>query len=284
MSDILTITRLHCGERQGAWHCLPGTCVEAQNSDYAFLWLRQGKATCRLRAKTCTVSAGDIMLLMPNEPMQWRFGAAGPSVLYGFRFDVSSIPPSWPAPEDWPLKRHMPMDDVVRPLFEYVLQHAADCIDEVPPPLLSAIQMMLATFILGPVGRSHEDPAHPFPTAVLRVLQWMEEFMYLTPNLKVTLGDLAVIGGVCTTHLCRVFHQQFGIGPLELLYQLRIGKSLIGLREGKKIEALAHDLGFANAAHYTRRFKKMLGKSPSAMRKAMAKGYRPKMPRLPLMR
>ena len=52
---------------------------------------------------------------------------------------------------------------------------------------------------------------------------------------------------------------------------------------GTKIETVALQYGFADASHYTRRFKAHFGMSPAEMRKAMLLGYRPKLPALPHM-
>ena len=140
----------------------------------------------------------------------------------------------------------------------------------------------MTAFVRGPMERLHTFP-RVYPDPVQRVLYWMQDLMQSAPGQKVTLDDLAKIGGVCRTQICRLFAHHLGYSPMEVLYIYRLTRSLASLSTGKKAESIAFDFGFASAAHYTQRFQSMFGKSPIQMRDAMAKGYKPKLPDLPTM-
>ena len=114
-------------------------------------------------------------------------------------------------------------------------------------------------------------------------MEWIFNFMNTDPGRQVTLGDLATVAGTDASYLCRVFRQHLGHGPMEVLYVFRITKSLVGLRAGRKLESLAQSLGFYDTSHFVKRFKAFFGKTPSQMQKALAKGYKPKLPKWPFM-
>jgi len=98
----------------------------------------------------------------------------------------------------------------------------------------------------------------------------MRELVDLDPGRKVDIDDCAAVAEVSSRQLRRLFQEFLGHTPLEVLYMYLIARSLTGLRAGQKIDPLAHEHGFAHAAHYSSRFKAMYGKSPTQMQKAMA--------------
>ena len=281
MSGALNITDIRCRGDYGAWRCPPGTAARMRLRGYEFVWVREGGGLCRIADKTYNATAGDVLLLRPGQIVTWEFNASAPAVLCCFSFNAS-VPSWWPAPEEWPVKRHVPARDILRPLFEYVVTQAQKRDDSMLPALVAIIEMIVVTFLRGPMNRDLEVAAN-YPQPMHRILQWLGQFMSLTPDRKVTLEDLASISGVCSTHLCRIFQKHMGIGPLEFIYVVRITKSLVGLKAGLSVEEVARKFGFTDASHYSRRFKALFGMAPSEMHEAMQKGYKPPMPDLPTM-
>ena len=282
MSKAFKIAWVRCDTERGAMECNPGSQVIISPEGYQFLWVYQGDVACRNGRKACRLGPESIALVRPGQVVKCEFGSAEPQVVFTFTFGVQGLPESWQDPGSWPFWRKMPHDDVIRPLFEYVIAHGGGFTDHPAPSLNHAIQTMMSTFISGRVARPNFG-VNLYPVPIWRVLQWAGQFLCRSPNQKVTLADLADIAGVSPKYLCRVFHEHIGCGPIELIYQVRVTRSLIGLKAGQKIETLACDLGFANAAHYSRRFKSLFGKTPCEMRKAISEGYKPKLPDLPLM-
>ena len=148
--------------------------------------------------------------------------------------------------------------------------------------MVAAVEVMLSEFIAGPGQRKVTFP-RLYPVPVQRVVEWVLEFTNTRIAEKVSLEEMAQISGVCRSHLCRLCMNHLGYAPVELVYMYRLARSLYGLSVGQKIESLANQMGFASAAHYTRRFEGFFGKSPRQMRKALGKGYWPKLPDLPYM-
>jgi len=280
MGEPFNITYLQCTGQP--LPSAPGASAVRRPRNYELLWIPHGKASCCVATTTYKVAAGDIILLHPRQRAKWRFSSAHPPTIYVLEFAASPIPESWPPVRQWPVVRHLPPDNVVRPLFEYIVANSARHDKNALSLTEAVVQTLFSTFVAGPLGRLSAPPI-AWPTAIHRVLQWLREFTTNTPGQGVSVDDIARVGGVCPTHLCHLFREHLGISPLEFVYQLRVTKSLIGLQEGQSVEAMAEELGFTNASHYTRRFKAFFKMTPTQMRRAMSKGYKPKLPDLPLM-
>ena len=78
-----------------------------------------------------------------------------------------------------------------------------------------------------------------------------------------TLGDLAATHGFTRVQLVRAFTRTYGLPPFGWVNQQRLGLARARLARGDKPARIAADLGFADQAHLTRRFKAAFGVPPS---------------------
>ena len=261
-----------------------GRSSEASPNAYYFSWCYQGSCTCQIANKTCKLDYDNVVLYQPGQTFRTLTDPLEPVAGYFFGFLIEKFNSEWPPREKWPVSRRLPRNDLIRPLFEYVMANGP--VDtgggEVPLAMVAAIELMLTEFILGPTHRKMTLP-HTYPQPVQRLLEWIFEFMNNRITEKVSLSEMAEVSGVCGAHLCRLCKEHLGYAPVDLVYVYRLTRSLSRLGVGQKIETISHDLGFASAAHYTRRFEQLFGRSPRQLRKEMAKGYRPKLPKLPYM-
>jgi len=277
------VTLLWCGADHGQFVTAPGqSTVPCKEQHFSFSWIHYGSCICRTRGKNYRASRGDVLLFQPDQAFTLDYDPILSTSGSYFRFGLSAIPGDWPKQKDWPFKRKMPPNDILRPLLEYVLSNAAESTAEVSLPLQAAIKTAVAAFVCGPLGQPDESIlAYPLP--VQRVIQWIQDSLYCEPSQKVMAGSLAEIGRVSIKHLHRLFEQHLGQTPLQAVYMYRLSWSLGALRAGQKIESVAREFGFANPAHYVRRFAALFGKSPGTMRDALLKGDRPTMPNLPFL-
>ena len=281
MRENLTIEHLRCGANYGLHTYAAGTAFTSIYKDFAFLWCRHGAATCHIGPASCDVGEGDVMLIGPLQAVRWQVEPASPCVMHSFAFNVKSLPAQWPPRRDWPIKRHMSGDDVLRPLFEYVVRHVTRDEKDIEPCLTAAAATMLSTFVQGSVDRTPSF-VRSYPMAVQRALQWIGRAI-ADPSKVISLEDLAASAGVRPTHFCGMFRRHVGVPPLKYIYMLRLTRSLISLASGEKVNVIARMYGFADTAHYNRRFRAFFGMTPAQMRQAMAKGYEYSTPNLPLM-
>jgi len=84
-----------------------------------------------------------------------------------------------------------------------------------------------------------------------------------------SLGDLAADEGMTPVQLVRAFSKAYGLPPLAWLYNERLKTARLRLGQGEDIAGLAIDLGFADQAHLTRRFKAMYGVTPGAWQRLL---------------
>ena len=83
------------------------------------------------------------------------------------------------------------------------------------------------------------------------------------------LEDASRASGVGSFHLIRLFQKHLGLTPYSYLTQVRIAKSRQLLRLGEPVAQVALDVGFADQAHFTKRFKQFTGTTPALYARSM---------------
>jgi transcriptional regulator GlxA family with amidase domain len=84
----------------------------------------------------------------------------------------------------------------------------------------------------------------------------------------ITLARLARAAGVSESTLNRIWRRHFGLSPVAGLERLRLARAepLLWL-SNLSLRAIAVQCGFADAYHFSRRFRAVYGMSPSAFRR-----------------
>jgi len=84
------------------------------------------------------------------------------------------------------------------------------------------------------------------------------------------LSDLAAEAGVHPVHVARVFRAREGQTPGAYVQRLRVRAACERLRDDElSLAHVAADSGFADQSHFNRTFKKIVGVTPGAFRKAL---------------
>jgi AraC-like DNA-binding protein len=103
------------------------------------------------------------------------------------------------------------------------------------------------------------------PKAVDRAV----EFLHARACDHINLEDASRASGVGLFHLIRLFQKHLGLTPYSYLTQVRIAKSRQLLRLGEPVAQVALDVGFADQAHFTKRFKQFTGTTPALYARSM---------------
>ena len=103
------------------------------------------------------------------------------------------------------------------------------------------------------------------PKAVNRAV----EFLQARACDHISLEDASRASGVGLFHLIRLFQKHLGLTPYAYLTQVRIAKSRRLLKLGEPAAQVALDVGFADQAHFTKRFKQLTGTTPALYARSM---------------
>ena len=122
--------------------------------------------------------------------------------------------------------------------------------------------------VIGLAGISRRvEQVRERPAAVTRLAEVLET-IHDPAHAAMTNADLARRAGLSVSQFERVFRSNLGLSPRQYLVRIRIEESARALAEGHEtITAIAHRFGFYDHAHFTRRFRKIMGITPSAYRR-----------------
>jgi AraC-like DNA-binding protein len=136
----------------------------------------------------------------------------------------------------------------------------------------------LLTAALSRLLRAHAAP-HPAtagvpvsraPASVRAVRELLPERLADAPSL----AELAALTGLSQFALLRAFRRETGMPPHAYLNQLRVRRARRLLDDGLAPADVAAQTGFADQAHLTRHFKRVMGVPPAAYQRERA-GLRP---------
>ena len=89
--------------------------------------------------------------------------------------------------------------------------------------------------------------------------------LYIDENYmhKLAIDDIAQISGYSRTHFKRLFHQQYGMTPIDYITMVRIEKAKSMLHSDMfYLDEIAEACGFSNEYYFCRVFKKVVGCPP----------------------
>ncbi|MEM7595761.1 MAG: AraC family transcriptional regulator, partial [Cyanobacteria bacterium P01_A01_bin.83] len=98
-------------------------------------------------------------------------------------------------------------------------------------------------------------------------LQIVIAFIEENLDLDFKLADLASLVAISPYHFARMFKQSTGLTPHQYLVKQRLDKAQELLRYSKlAIADIGYSVGYKNASHFTKVFRKHLGTTPKAYR------------------
>jgi len=163
-----------------------------------------------------------------DEAQRVVYACGGPRIIFSIqRFQIDAVVPR--LREYWHQRRDA--------------QHAASLVDEV-------LQILAARVRLG----SRTD---------LRVAR-ARAALGAAPDRRLPLAEVAAHVELSASRLAHLLRAEMGLPARRYLLWLRLRDAVGELTRGVSITTAAHAAGFADAAHLTRTFRRMLGFTPSA--------------------
>jgi AraC family transcriptional regulator len=116
-----------------------------------------------------------------------------------------------------------------------------------------------------------EVDAVSLPRGGLAPRQVRDVRIFIETNLEspLTTKDLASAANLSTFHFCRAFRVSFNMTPHAYVMRRRIERAQgLMLQTDTSLGQIAMDCGLADQAHFNRLFRRLVGDSPGAWRRA----------------
>jgi AraC family transcriptional regulator len=236
-------------------------------ADFEFVWLLQGTAEWRYDQGSIALRPGCLLLGRPGMRDSFVWDPVRPTRHAYLHFQLGGWLPHLPDPARWPLLRTLPDDDPLRPLLRYLLDLGQDRSGASQPTVQEVLRLLLTVFVQGPLPDRDRGPLPPHLDSLLDFVRraWSPP----APTRPLSLRELAAAACISTGYLSRVFRQHYGTGPVAALESLRLARAATLLtRSNLSVGAVAHDCGFANPYHFSRRFRRAYGQPPGHYRRA----------------
>jgi AraC-like DNA-binding protein len=242
-------------------------------TDFELVWIVEGNVVWRSEGVDYPLGPSSVVLCRPGmrDAFEWDRKRR---TRHGYvHFDLADPKGVLPPREKWITVRHFPEDNVMLPLLRHTLWLAQN---RQPTSLVvSALRHSIAIFVLGTTGTEPYGQAgeHPILTAAFRFVfrQWRSGRAE-----DISLDSLARATKKSKGHVIRVFGQELGRTPHEVLVLLRIHRAgTLLARTNMTVGEVAEQCGFDNPFHFSRRFHELCGHPPRDFRKRVQGGWTP---------
>lgn len=157
------------------------------------------------------------------------------------------------------------LQGVLTGAFRFVVEAERDALLEQAEPLSimrenGVAWTARAVRVLGGQARPRPQTIHPRVRRLLKLLRT------LPADADTSLEALAAEVGLSPGRLMHVFSESIGVPLRPYLSWLKLQRAAGAIASGRLLADAAALAGFADAAHMSRSFRKMLGVSPSALR------------------
>lgn len=241
----------------------PGTSDGPRIPDrLEFLWMLQGVADWTYGAERLPLSPGMLALLRPGVQHRFTFDPRRPTRVGYVRFTVDQERCD---PLAWPAMRIPSRDDPLRGLTRYLLWLGSQQPEGWQIRVRDIVAMLVTVFVHGPLPNAPEGP--DLPPALDPILEHVRAAWSAGPLRPLTRTELARAGAMSPGHLSRLFREHCGVGAVAAFELLRLMRAESLLRRSNmSVRSIASACGFADAYHFSHRFKAAYGVSPRTFR------------------
>lgn len=254
-------------------------------TDYELVLIIEGHVTYSRDDRDHAATPGTIILARPGFHESYRWDPARETRHAYLHFNLDAIPREWPEPAVWPVVTIKP-DPVCAPLLQHVVARCGSqprWPAERPAGEICCLMKTLLDALLAKhpaAARTAEATARPAP--VQQAIKRMREVIDEEPERPVSLRELAGAANVSPKHLCRLFQQHIGCGPMRAYRLLRLQLALVLLsRSNLTIKQIANRCGFASQFQFSRCFSETFRRPPTEARRRLQRGEHPPSAALP---
>jgi AraC-like DNA-binding protein len=229
---------------------------------FAFGAVTEGAEAIGYRGGVHYSGPGTVAILEPGEPH-----AGGPAGPGGFVYRVMYPPADLLADgADRPPRFLRPVID--DPGLALELRRVHVLLSRAADPLEAESRLAA---LLGELVQRHSSPAAPLDevrrtgTMTLQVMSRLADQLACPPGL----AEIAADAGLSRYQLLRSFRAEVGMPPYAWLAQHRVARARVLLERGHSPAQAAMLTGFADQAHLTRWFRRVVGITPGAYRNSV---------------
>ena len=134
------------------------------------------------------------------------------------------------------------------------------------PHVLEELALRLAGAVLAVLAGSAPDTRAPTQQEARRIGEVIR-LIAAEADEKLALDDLAGRAAMSPYHFLRTFRAVVGMTPHQYVLRTRLHRAAVRLRRtDESVSAIAFDAGFNDLSMFNRRFRRLMGASPSAWR------------------
>ncbi len=246
----------------GCEWCAPDFELNRQHLPFqSFEFVSRGKGTVSFDGETHDLSAGHAFFYGPQTPHRIRTDAEEPMVKYFFNFTgtrATGLLKEWQLPPGTVI--HVQDSARVVNLLEEVIDHAVQ--GEASNIRSAAVTLEHA---LALCADSLSSDVTKFDPAYATYLRCRSHLLRNYPVLN-SISQAAAHCHVSAAYFTRLFQRFDKETPLACLTRLKMSQATVRLRQhGAQVKAVASELGYKSAAHFSRVFKAWAGKPPVAV-------------------
>ena len=231
------------------------------SQNYELIWIMEGEVKATFGQAAVRGREGSFLFRRPGVRDYYEWSVRGRTVHAYVQFKIPRGGFALPK-KDVPASRTMPDNDVLRPLFNYLLK-----LDSLREPqrtelMVPALELMLRSYISGQVGVKPQL-ASQVPELVERSVEVITRKAFQNPPERLSLTELSKAVHTSPENLCRLFQKSLRLGPLEYAKMARLDRAAYLLRRtSQSLKEIASATGFYDAFHLSKSFKKVYGLSP----------------------
>lgn len=231
--------------------------------DFQMVILHSGSLDLRVNRKLISLAAGTAVLLSPGDQEVFRFSPERESRHSWCSIESQAVPR---AQQNLfrEFRGPLPFTGAMVTLLDLALASPRD--GEGPESLETRFLLDLGLAMFCDFALAAQAGA-PRPKSGDEAVAKVSQFISRELARPLTLTDLARAGGVSSQHLLKLFRERKMASPTKTLYTRRLDAARDWLSHtGLSIGEIADRCGFANAFHFSRKFRQAHGVSPREWR------------------
>jgi AraC family transcriptional regulator len=248
-------------------------------TDYELVLIIEGHVTYCRDEREHVATGGAVILARPGFHESYRWDPKHETRHAYLHFNLDAIPRHWPEPALWPVAVAKP-DPVCAALVQHIVARCGAQprwpAEQPPREVCCLMKTLLEALFEKQTAPARATEAAARPAPVQHALKRMREVIDEEPERAMSLREFAAAANVSSKHLCRLFQQHIGRGPMQTYRLLRLQLALVLLsRSNLTIKQIANRCGFASQFQFSRCFAESFRRPPTEVRRRLQRGEHP---------